>query len=111
MQRKHWLLVEDNVAEAELAREALSHLEDLELSIATSGAEALERLRAGDASRASRPGLILLDLNLPGLTGIEVLAKLRAEQAWRHIPVIVLSSSDRAQDIAAVYAAGANCYL
>lgn len=106
--RTHWLLVEDNAAEAELARESLSHIEGLVLSVAANGAEALSILRRKDDALGA-VSLVLLDLNLPGLSGVEVLTELRAEAC--HVPVIVLSSSDHHRDVASVYAAGANCYL
>jgi two-component system, chemotaxis family, response regulator Rcp1 len=110
MRRAHWLLVEDNEAEVELAREALSHLKELDLTVATSGGEALRRLR-DESCGVTAPGLVLLDLNLPGVSGLEVLSQVRAEERLRHIPVIVLSSSDHAHDIEMVYRAGANSYL
>jgi two-component system, chemotaxis family, response regulator Rcp1 len=109
MPRSQWLLVEDNPAEADLAREALSSVVGLELVIVGSGQEALSYLRRG--ADAACPSLVLLDLNLPGLSGEDVLAEVRADARLRPIPVIVLSSSESERDIAALYGAGANCYL
>ena len=58
-----------------------------------------------------RPALIILDLNLPGIRGMEVLAQLKADARLRVVPVIVLSGSSREEDIDAAYEAGANAYL
>lgn len=72
-----------------------------------SGEEALAGLQGDDP----RPALIILDLNLPGIRGMEVLEKLKADAALRIVPVIVLSGSSREEDVDAAYAAGANAYL
>jgi CheY-like chemotaxis protein len=71
-----------------------------------SGEAALEGIPAGP-----RPALIVLDLNLPGVRGLDVLASLKRDPALRVVPVIVLSGSSREEDVDAAYAAGANAYI
>lgn len=75
-----------------------------------SGQEALQALN-GDNAAPDVPRIILLDLNLPGLSGFDVLKVLRANSRWRHIPVIVLTSSSDPRDIEMAYKLGANAYL
>jgi len=74
---------------------------------AASGEEALSKLRGGE----SRPGLILLDLNMPGLDGRRILAILKSDQVLRKIPVVVLTTSSDERDIEECYALGANTYI
>lgn len=71
------------------------------------GEDALSGLLGDDA----RPALIILDLNLPGIRGMEVLSALKADAGLRVVPVIVLSGSSREEDVDAAYQAGANAYL
>lgn len=79
------------------------------------GAEALEYLRqigryAGRAG-SSLPGVVLLDLNMPGIDGCETLRMIRADSALRRVPVVMLTTSASDDDIAASYDAGANAYI
>jgi len=108
------LLVEDNPADVAIAQRALresSHGPDadwrIDLVVARDGAEALEYL-LGDRPV---PALVLLDVNLPGLTGRQVLERIRATPRLRTLPVVVLTTSRRAEDIQEMYAAGANSYI
>ena len=64
-----------------------------------------------DAESSPRPDLILLDLNLPSMSGREVLQKLKADQRFRAIPVIILTTSSHEEDVAFCYDAGANTYI
>lgn len=108
----HILLVEDNVADADLASEILTESLDVDISLAKDGVEALEILNNdGSWSAQGRPTLILLDLNLPRKDGRQVLAILKAHALLRRIPVVILSSSDSDKDITACYELGANCYI
>ncbi len=109
----HVLLVEDSQADADLTRETLQQSRlQLELAVAPDGATALERLhRRGAHVTTSRPDLVLLDLNLPGISGREVLAEMKSSEALRAIPVVVLTSSDAEVDVAKSYELGAACYL
>lgn len=109
----HILLVEDNPADARLTVEAFRQVRaSTRLSHVLDGTEALDFLRrAGSFSSAARPDLILLDLNLPRKCGREVLAEIKADAALRHIPVVVLTTSDAESDISKAYDLKANCYL
>ena len=76
------------------------------------GEEALDYLyRRGRYSDAARPGVILLDLNLPGTDGRQVLAEIKKEESLKQIPVVVLTTSSDERDISACYNAGANSYI
>jgi CheY-like chemotaxis protein len=113
------LLVEDNLADVQLAQRAVRDSKTpVELIVVRDGEEALAYLAregpyaAGNASPPWRaPSLILLDLNLPRLTGREVLQRIRANPALRNVPVVVFSTSRRPEDVREVYAAGANTYI
>ncbi|MBI1182077.1 MAG: response regulator [Alphaproteobacteria bacterium] len=106
------LLVEDNEADAELTRETLdgSRL-PVDLRVAADGTEALDILSGRLGGERTEPDLILLDLNLPGLGGRQVLAAIKADDHLKSIPVVVLTSSDAESDVVASYQAGANCFI
>jgi CheY-like chemotaxis protein len=107
------LLVEDNPGDVRLTREALKEGKVRNnLYVATDGVEALAFLRReGQYADAVRPDLILLDLNLPRKDGREVLEEIKADGSLRHIPVVVLTSSQAEQDIVRAYDLHANCYV
>ena len=104
------LLVEDNPRDAELTLRAFrkNNLANTVL-VAHDGVEALEIVfsRTG----ADRPRVILLDLKLPKLDGLEVLRKLKSDDRTRTIPVVVVTSSNQDPDIAAAYDLGVNSYV
>jgi CheY-like chemotaxis protein len=101
------LLVEDNPGDAQLVRMAFAEaLPSARVSVVTDGEAALARLR-----EEGPPHLLLLDLNLPGLTGHEVLESIRADAALRRLPVVVLSSSDAEADVTRSYELGANSHI
>jgi chemotaxis family two-component system response regulator Rcp1 len=103
------LLVEDSLADIELTLEALAGAKVAnEVTVVRDGAEALANLRG---TAESHPDLIILDLNLPRMTGHEVLAAMRADNKLRRIPVAVLTTSAAEADVARTYDLGANCYL
>ncbi|HVU22676.1 MAG TPA: response regulator [Opitutus sp.] len=107
------LLVEDSPSDALLTREALEFSKILNsLHHVQDGMEALAFLRR-DApyAVAPRPGLVLLDLNLPGKNGLEVLAEIKADPELRTIPVVVLTTSKGEEDIVKSYGLHANCYV
>jgi len=107
------LLVEDNPGDVYLTQEAfregrLAH----RLSVVEDGEDALHFLRnEGKHERAPRPDLILLDLNLPKRDGRELLRDIKSDPRLKHIPVIVLTTSNAEQDIERAYELHANCYL
>src|SRR5690349_10329929 len=107
------LLVEDNAADVRLTIEALREGKVRnELSIARDGAEAMKFLRReGEFANASRPDLVLLDLNLPRKDGREVLAEIKADDDLKRIPVVVLTTSSAEVDILKSYSLHANCYI
>ena len=107
------LLVEDNPGDIRLTQEALREGKvRSELQVARDGVEALDLLaRRGQFADATRPDLILLDLNLPRKDGRQVLAELKADEALRRIPVFVLTTSRAQEDIIASYDLHANCYI
>lgn len=108
------LLVEDNPADVRLVREALAEGQvHAGLHWSASGEDALHYLRhtgAHDDAHAT-PDLVLLDLNLPGLNGQEVLMSIKSDPALLRIPVVVLTSSANPADVQAAYGRHANAYL
>src|SRR5262245_15313117 len=109
---KHLLLVEDSPDDVDFARRALAKSGiPHRLTVAEQGEEALELLFGRpNETAALRPTLILLDLNIPGVGGLEVLRQIKANGALRSIPVVMLSTSRHPWDIENCYRAGANSY-
>ena len=105
------LLVEDNPLDARSTIRAARKLGvDRLVEVVTDGQAALERLRVDRAEREP-VGLVLLDLNLPGKDGHDVLAEIRSDDALCAIPVVVLTSSHEEVDVRAAYQRGANAYV
>ena len=110
------LLVEDNPADIKITERALRGSSiPVQLIVVRDGQEAVDYLlRQGDYATNESwrdPDIILLDLNLPRLSGREVLERIRATPILRPVPVIVLTTSRRYEDVQEVYAAGANTYI
>ena len=107
------LLVEDDEGDVVMTREALAEGKVINrLNVVGDGVEAVEYLnRRPPYADATRPDLILLDLNLPKKDGREVLAEVKEDTDLRHIPVVVLTSSQAEQDIVRAYDLHANCYV
>lgn len=107
------LLVEDSVADVELTLEALADAKIAnEVTVVRDGADALASLRRqGEHAGALRPDLVILDLNLPRLSGHEVLAAMHADPDLRAIPVAILTTSSAEVDVVRTYDLGANCFL
>jgi CheY-like chemotaxis protein len=110
------LLVEDNPADVKITQRALRDSAfPVVLRVVRDGEEAVDYLlRQGNHAQDGDwqpPDLILLDLNLPRLTGQEVLRRIRATPALRAVPVVVLTTSGRHEDVQQMYEAGANTYI
>ena len=110
------LLIEDNPDDVELTLHAFqkNHMAN-DVVVATDGAEGLDYL-FGTGKYAGRdadeaPALILLDLQLPKIGGLEVLRKVREDERTKRIPVVILTTSDEEEDIVNGYNGGANSYL
>lgn len=113
MREIHILLAEDNRADVLLIREALvAHQVPHQLHLVTNGAEALEFVaRMGKPGQEPCPDIILLDLNLPRIDGVEVLQEVRCHPDCVSTPVIVVSSSDTSQDRQKVGTLGVTRYF
>ena len=107
------LLVEDNPGDVILTQDTLNDSKlPNHMSVVDNGVEAMAFLRReGKYVNATRPDLILLDLNLPKKDGREVLAEIKADEQLRRIPVVVLTTSSAEQDILTTYDLHANCYI
>ena len=106
------LLVDDNKADVELVRRSIGSGPDApRLLVAEDGVEAILMLRETPSRANNHPDLILLDLNMPRKDGHQVLAEIKEDPRLRHIPVVVLSSSNAERDISTAYEMHANCYL
>jgi CheY-like chemotaxis protein len=110
------LLVEDNPADVKITQRALRESGfPVDLRVVRDGQEAVDYLLRAGAHAADpewrSPDLILLDLNLPRLNGLQVLQRIRATPDLRKVPVLVLTTSGRPQDIEETYTAGANTYI
>jgi two-component system, response regulator len=109
------LLVEDNDDDVRLTRRALRRNNIVnELIVVSDGVAALSYLRSATEpvdGLSRTPALILLDLKLPRMDGLEVLQVLRADPRWRRQPVVILTSSSEEQDILGSYDRGANSYI
>ncbi|MGA7839782.1 MAG: response regulator [Candidatus Acidiferrales bacterium] len=107
------LLVEDSSGDVRLTREAFREADaSIHVHVACDGAEAMAFLRReGIYADAPRPCLILLDLNLPKLGGLEVLGQIKKDPDLQAIPVVILTTSERQADVTKAYELKANCYL
>ncbi len=107
------LLVEDDPGDVLMTREAFEHYQiRARLHVVSDGEQALHFVRkTGDYVGVPTPGLILLDLNLPRLNGLEVLAELKSDSSLLPIPVVVLTTSQAEDDIVRSYSLHANAYI
>lgn len=116
MMHKEILLVEDNPDDVELTRIAFREAKIANaLVVVSDGAEALDYLFArgahADRNPADQPSIVLLDLNLPKVDGREVLQAIRANEATKTLPVVVLTTSAEPFDVETSYALGVNSYI
>lgn len=109
----HILLVEDNEGDILLITEALQEGKIVNrISVVRDGEEALDFFnRQGKHTAAEMPGLVLLDVNLPKKNGHEVLQYVKNNEALKHIPVIMLTTSSSERDVSLSYKNHANCYI
>ncbi len=107
------LLVEDNPGDARLAWEVFQDAKVRNtLHLVDNGQEAMDFLRKeGKHARVQRPDLILLDLNLPGKDGREVLAEIKGDPDLKRIPVVILTVSKDEEDVLKTYNLNANCFI
>ena len=110
------ILVEDNLQDIEITKRAFAKGRvHNDLMVVRDGEEALDYLcRRGkfqDPASSPRPGMILLDLNLPKVGGLEVLQRIKRDESLKSIPVIVLTVSQREHDIVRSYDLGVNTYI
>ena len=105
------IVVEDNPVHAQLILSGLKRAGATDVRVETTGARALGDLIGESAGPGTRPDLIVLDLALPDLSGLDVLEKLRAYEPLRRTPVVVLSCSDSDSNITRCLDAGANAFM
>jgi CheY-like chemotaxis protein len=116
MKNKIILLVEDNPSDIGLTQRALakSHIAN-EMVVAEDGQDALDFIFAAGKHTgrdvSETPALVLLDLKLPRVDGLEVLRRIRADERTRRMPVVILTTSKEEQDVAQSYDLGANSYI
>lgn len=104
-------LVEDNEADVDLVKFCLKKNKlDVDLSVYGNGQDALERL-FDENTNSPQPDIILLDINLPGMSGIDVLQKIKENDKTKVIPTVMLTSSKHDEDVIKSYTYHANCYL
>lgn len=116
MTSKSVLLVEDNPDDVELALHAFKKANfDCRIDVLTSGSEALDFLlgrgKFKALTKAELPTLIILDLQLPDISGTETIRQVRAVESIRYIPMVVLTTSNEPDDIQRAYMCGANSYI
>jgi len=107
------LMAEDSPTDLLMTREAVKASKLLNrVHTVSNGEEVLAFLRReGRFAEAPMPDLILLDLNMPRKGGLEVLAEIKADAQWKHIPVVILTASQAERDVTEAYGHHANCYI
>ena len=107
------LLVEDETFTAQLTMACLRKGEGaaIEVVLAHDGMEAIDYLFNTELEASEMPGLVLLDISMPRMDGFEVLRRMRADERTRFVPVVMLTSSIRAEDVHMAYSLGANGFL
>ncbi len=106
------LLVDDNIDDVTLTLRALDKCNlDADIVVARDGMEALDLLLPTDGSVPLRPKMVLLDINMPRMSGLELLQFLRSDSSTKSIPVIMLTSSGEDRDLIESYQHGANSYV
>ena len=104
------VLVEDDIEDAAITKRVLKHNKlDKDLVVATNGREAMQALQS--LVKGNLPQLILLDINLPDISGIDLLTLIKSDKELSNIPVVILTGSNEDQDIQKSYDLGASSYL
>lgn len=105
--------IDDNPADIRLVEEGVAAADiEVDLRVLNSGRRAADQLKTIDAdSPEEHPDLILVDLNLPGTSGFELLETVRNESVFQHVPVVIISSSENPDDISRSYELSANAYV
>ncbi|MBZ9715210.1 response regulator [Deinococcus multiflagellatus] len=107
--RLHVLLIDDDPADRLLAQEAFEeHAGTVQISLCEDGVQALAWLRTPGRPL---PDVVMLDLNMPRMSGFEVIAAIRSDPGLRHLPVVILSTSDNPDDVAQAYNLFASSYM
>lgn len=111
MSRHKLLIVEDNPGDVDLVLDSLTD-GAYDITVLNDGHSAIRYLRReSEYAAVEHPDLILLDLNLPKMGGVDVLAAMAQDEALKVIPTVVLTSSDAERDVSESYRLGANCYV
>jgi len=107
------LLIEDDSEDFEMIMELIKQSDlKINVSVFKNGAEALSYLFSDDVYKTiNRPDLVLLDLNMPKMNGIEFLEKIKKDEVLRLIPVLILTTSEDNDDVRKSYYLGASCYI
>lgn len=104
--------IEDNPADIRLVEEGIDSADiALDLAVRNNGRQAIEWLTGLDGETSTHPELVLLDLNLPGKSGFEVLDIIRTETPFQDVPVVIVSSSQDRNDVGRAYELAANAYV
>jgi len=116
MNTRNYLLIEDNPSDIELTRRAFAKARVTnELVVIEDGGRALDYLFGGESGSGlppdQMPALVLLDLKLPVVDGLDILRRIRGEARTRRLPVVILTSSREDQDVAQSYDLGVNSYI
>jgi len=109
----HILLAEDDDNDVRITRRAIKKGQlDATISVVRDGQEALDMLfRRPPYEDAARPDLVFLDINLPKINGVEVLRTVKRDPVLQSVPVLMLTTSARQEDVSTAYALGANTYI
>jgi two-component system response regulator len=106
------LIVDDNEDDYEAVARAFKKVGlSNPVSLCTSGQGAMDFLKPGGTNKADKPVLIMLDLNMPGMDGFQVLQRIRQDAVMRQIPVVIWTTSSNEKDVDACYQLGANAYM
>ena len=105
------LLVEDNDGDARLVQEGFERIKERQVRVARSGGDARRYLERCGTPQDPEPGLVLIDLGLPDISGHDLIQWIRGRPRLRHIPVVVLTASENAADRVLSYEFGANAHV